>query len=636
LKFGNGRPVGCSENDKYRLDFSGPVTDIFYDISKPNPQLNVMPLIVQKFGGTSVADPKKILAAARKAVRAHQDGSQVVVVVSAMGKNTDGLIDLAKQITDKPAAREMDMLLSTGEQVTIALMAMAVDSMGYQAISLTGGQIGIKTDSSHTKARIHSIATDRIQGLLDDGKIVIAAGFQGIDEDLNITTLGRGGSDTTAVSLAAVLGADQCEIYTDVDGIYTTDPRKLPAAKRISQVCYDEMLELASLGAGVMHSRSIEFGKKFNVPIHVRSSMSDEPGSLIVDATDSTDLPVSGVALTRDEALVTIVDVPDVAGTIHKIFAPIAEKKITVDMIVQNVSAKGKTDISFTLPTEELPDAIEAIEKVLKTLGGKIGLKDENVSKVSAVGLGMAQQTGVANRMFRSLADAGVNLQIITTSEIKISALVKRDMAMEALKTIHGEFALDQIEYAPNASVTAGKRSAEDAQKVVDVINRMQQSGMEALMIDSIALDQTQSRITLQKIPNQPGVAANLFQRIAKAGVFVDMIVQSYGSDQNADITFTVKRDQLSAALEVAQAICDEAGCAGVDHQEEIAKLSVRGIGLRSHTGVAIALFKSLAEADINVEMVNTSEVQVNVVVAGKDGDTGLEKLKEAFADSLR
>ncbi len=595
-----------------------------------------MPLIVQKFGGTSVADPKKILAAARKAVRAHQDGSQVVVVVSAMGKNTDGLIDLAKQITDKPAAREMDMLLSTGEQVTIALMAMAVDSMGYQAISLTGGQIGIKTDSSHTKARIHSIATDRIQGLLDDGKIVIAAGFQGIDEDLNITTLGRGGSDTTAVSLAAVLGADQCEIYTDVDGIYTTDPRKLPAAKRISQVCYDEMLELASLGAGVMHSRSIEFGKKFNVPIHVRSSMSDEPGSLIVDATDSTDLPVSGVALTRDEALVTIVDVPDVAGTIHKIFAPIAEKKITVDMIVQNVSAKGKTDISFTLPTEELPDAIEAIEKVLKTLGGKIGLKDENVSKVSAVGLGMAQQTGVANRMFRSLADAGVNLQIITTSEIKISALVKRDMAMEALKTIHGEFALDQIEYAPNASVTAGKRSAEDAQKVVDVINRMQQSGMEALMIDSIALDQTQSRITLQKIPNQPGVAANLFQRIAKAGVFVDMIVQSYGSDQNADITFTVKRDQLSAALEVAQAICDEAGCAGVDHQEEIAKLSVRGIGLRSHTGVAIALFKSLAEADINVEMVNTSEVQVNVVVAGKDGDTGLEKLKEAFADSLR
>jgi len=471
---------------------------------------------------------------------------------------------------------------------------------------------------------------------LDDGKIVIAAGFQGIDQDLNITTLGRGGSDTTAVSLAAVLNADQCEIYTDVDGIYTTDPRKLPDAKRVSQVCYDEMLELASLGAGVMHSRSIEFGKKFNVPIHVRSSMSDEPGSLIVDATDDSDLPVSGVALTRDEAMVTIVDVPDVSGTIHKLFAPIAAKKITVDMIVQNVSANGKTDISFTLPTEELAEAIEAIEKVLETLGGRVGLKDESVSKVSAVGLGMAQQTGVANRMFRSLADAGVNLQIITTSEIKISVLVERDIAMEALRTIHGEFELDQIKYTPNATVTTATRSEEDTAKVVDVINRLQQSGMEALMIDSISLDQTQARITLQKIPNQPGLAASLFERIAKADVFVDMIVQSYGSDQNADITFTVKREQLSAALKVAQAISDETGCAGVDHKEEIAKLSVTGIGLRSHTGVAIALFESLANAGINVEMVNTSEVQVNVVVDGSDGEVGLEKLKEAFADSLR
>ena len=594
-----------------------------------------MPLIVQKFGGTSVADPEKILAAAKKAVHAHQQGNQVVVVVSAMGKNTDTLIDLAKQINQKPAAREMDMLLSTGEQVTIALMAMAVSSLGQESISMTGGQIGIKTDSSHTKARIRSIATDRIQSLLDDGKIVIAAGFQGIDEDLNITTLGRGGSDTTAVSLAAVLGADQCEIYTDVDGVYTTDPRKLPEAKRISQVSYDEMLELASLGAGVMHSRSIEFGKKFNVPIHVRSSMSEEPGSLIVDLAGPSDVPVSGVALTRDEALVTVVDVPDVSGTIHKIFAPIADKKITVDMIVQNVSADGKTDISFTLPAEELADTIEAIEEVLKTLGGRVGVQSKDVSKVSAVGLGMAEQTGVANRMFRSLADAGVNLQLITTSEIKISVLVERAIAGDALKTIHDEFGLDKITYSPNVNVSGKKRSAEDIGKVVELINRLQQSGMEALTIDSIALDQSQSRITLQKIPNEPGVAATLFEKIADAGVFVDMILQSHGSDKNADITFTVKRDQLAKALEVVQAISDETGCHGVDHKEDIAKLSVTGIGLRSHTGVAIAMFKSMADAGINVEMVNTSEVQVNIVVAGSDGDAGLAKLKEAFADSL-
>ena len=242
-----------------------------------------MPLVVQKFGGTSVADSQKILAAARKAVRAQQRGNQVVVVVSAMGKNTDTLIKLAKQINERPPAREMDMLLSTGEQVSVALMAMAIDSLGAKAVSLTGAQIGIKTDSSHTKARINSISTERVKTLLNDGNIVIAAGFQGVDDNRNITTLGRGGSDTTAVALAAVLGADQCEIYTDVDGVYTTDPRVLPEACLVRQVNYDEMLELASLGAGVLHSRSVEFGKKFNVPIHVRSSLSDMPGSLIVE-----------------------------------------------------------------------------------------------------------------------------------------------------------------------------------------------------------------------------------------------------------------------------------------------------------------------------------------------------------------
>ncbi len=597
-----------------------------------------MPLIVQKFGGTSVANSDKILAAARKAVRAHQQGNQVVMVVSAMGKNTDTLIKLSKEINEKPPAREMDMLLSTGEQVSVALMAMAIDSMGFKAVSLTGGQIGIKTDSSHTKARIHSISTDRMQRLLDDGNIVIAAGFQGIDEDLNITTLGRGGSDTTAVALAAVLGADQCEIYTDVDGIYTTDPRKLPEARLVKRVCYDEMLELASLGAGVMHSRSIEFGKKFNVPIHVRSSLSDVPGSLIVDTAGTSSLPVSGAALTRDEALISVVDVPDVAGTIHKIFAPIADKKITVDMIVQNVSAGGTTDISFTVPNEEMTDAIGAISRIVTDLRGKMGASDQHVSKVSAVGLGMAQQAGVANRMFRSLADAGVNLQIITTSEIKISVLVKRDVAIEALRTVHAEFELDQPHDDTDAACANEVTSKEPKSSIsaVEVINRLQGAGMEALMIDDIALDNTQARITLQKIPNQPGLAASLFERVAAAGVFVDMIVQSHGSDQIADITFTVRRDQLSEALQVAQAVCDETGCQGVDHKEAIAKLSVSGIGLRSHTGVAIGMFAALADNGINVEMVNTSEVQVNVVVDGTDGEKGLEKLKEAFADSVR
>ncbi len=601
-----------------------------------------MPLVVQKFGGTSVANSEKILAAARKAVRAHQQGSQVVMVVSAMGKNTDTLIELAAQINERPPAREMDMLLSTGEQVSVALMAMAVHALGYKAVSLTGGQIGIKTDSTHTKARIQSISTERMRKLLDEGNIVIAAGFQGIDDSLNITTLGRGGSDTTAVALAAVLQADSCEIYTDVDGIYTTDPRILPEASMIPQVCYDEMLELASLGAGVMHSRSIEFGKKFNVPIHVRSSLSDVPGSMIVANASTEQLPVSGAALTKDESLISIVDVPDVPGTIYKIFAPIAEKKITVDMIVQNVSAKGLTTISFTVPRGEARDAIESVEKTLVELGGRIGKTDDNVSKISVVGMGMAKQTGVANRMFQSLANANVNLQIITTSEIKISALVARESSNDALRAVHAEFELDKIvsrlskELPTNTFADAATSSSEFVNTdPADVLNRLQGEGMEGLMIDDITLDDTQARITLEKIPNRPGIAAQVFTDIAAAGLFVDMIVQSYSCEAIADITFSVPQSQFKLAVDVAKKIGEKIGCESVDSKEAISKLSVSGVGLRSHTGVAIGMFRALAEAKINVEMINTSEVRVNVVVDGADGKRGLEALLAEFETAI-
>ena len=594
-----------------------------------------MPIVVQKFGGTSVADSKKILAAARKAVRAQQQGNQVVMVVSAMGKNTDTLISLANEINDRPPAREMDMLLSTGEQVSVALMAMAIDSLGAKATSLTGAQIGIKTDSSHTKARIQSISTERVKELLDDGNIVIAAGFQGIDENSNITTLGRGGSDTTAVSLAAVLEAQQCEIYTDVDGIYTTDPRILPEACLVRQVSYDEMLELASLGAGVMHSRSVEFGKKFNVPIHVRSSLSDAPGSIIVDDSATSGLAVSGAALTKNEALICVLEVPDVPGTILKIFEPIAEKKITVDMIVQNVADDGTTTISFTVPRDEADEAIESVRTTISELGGKLGLVDRDVSKVSVVGLGMAEQTGVANRMFRTLADAEVNLEIITTSEIKISTLVKSDQALTALRAAHSEFGLDKI--AASEAPEIPKRHADAGPSIADVIKSLNADmGMEALMIDDISLDETQSRITVSKIPNRPGVAAQLFERVAKSGVFVDMIVQSYASDKIADITFTMPRDQFDSALEVAHEVCKEFGCQKVESKRSIAKLSVSGVGLRSHTGVAIGMFKALAHAEINVEAINTSEVLVNVVVDGSEGEKGIECLRAQFADSMR
>ena len=593
-----------------------------------------MPLIVQKFGGSSVANAEKILRAARRAIRAQQEGNQVIMVVSAMGDTTDDLLELAAQITDKPPAREMDMLLATGEQVSVALMAMAIHSLGHKAVSLTGAQIGVKTDATFRKARIKSIETARMRRLLDDGNIIIAAGFQGIDEDYNITTLGRGGSDTTAVALAAVLRADACEIYTDVDGVYTTDPRVVPEARRVSRISYDEMLELASLGAGVMHSRSIEFGKKFDVPIHVRSSFTDQPGTMIVAQPERPDLPVSGAAITKDEARITVQGVSDKPGTSLEIFSRIAARNISVDMIVQNVGESGKADISFTVPRNELDAALEAVLEAGAVVGADAITSDENVAKVSVVGLGMARQTGVAQRMFRALAAAGVNIQMITTSEIKISVLVQRDQSLEALRIVHQAFELEKEPAVPIKPWTDGHTPAPDAAAVVA---RLQGVNMEELTIDDITLDASQARVTISGVPDKPGIAAKVFEDVAAAGVFVDMIVQSHPTEAgHAILSFTVPQDQLERSVVAARKIAEKLGCKSVTSSPNIAKLSVSGVGLRTHTGVAIRMFKALAEAGINVEMVNTSEVRVNVVVNGPQGAKGLAELQTAFADVLR
>ncbi len=598
-----------------------------------------MSLIVQKFGGTSVADSEKILAAARKAVRARQQGHNVVMVVSAMGKNTDMLVDLAGQINERPPAREMDMLLSTGEQVSVALMAMAIDSLGSHAVSLTGGQIGIRTDSSHTKARIRSISTERMERVLADGKIVIAAGFQGIDEDLNITTLGRGGSDTTAVALAAVLNAKSCEIYTDVDGVYTTDPRVLPEARQVAQISYDEMLELASLGAGVMHSRSIEFAKKFEVPIHVRSSFADIPGTIIVNEPESSSAPVSGAALTKNEARITISGVPDRPGTSLAVFSRIAARNVTVDMIVQNIGREGRANISFTVPRDELPITLEAVEETSEELGQVEISSDDHVSKVSVVGLGMARQTGVADRMFRALSETDINIQMITTSEIKISVLVDRDQSLDALRAVHRAFHLDQrptdAALAPHipARSTANHSPAGDA---ADVVERLQGVDMEELTVDEITLDDGQASVSIDSIPDEPGIAARVFEEVAGAGVFVDMIVQSFGHDGLANLSFTVPSADLDQGVSVATRMAKQLSCGRVTSNPRIAKLSVSGIGLRSHTGVADRMFRALAQSGINIEMINTSEVRVNVVVDGQHARMALQKLQEAFQDVVR
>jgi aspartate kinase len=591
-----------------------------------------MSLIVQKFGGTSVANSEKIMAAARKAIRAQQQGHQVVMVVSAMGKQTDVLVDLAGQITDNPPAREMDMLLSTGEQVSVALMAMAICALGGSAVSLTGGQIGIKTDSSHTKARIQSISTERMKKHLDAGHIIIAAGFQGVDEDLNITTLGRGGSDTTAVALAAVLKADACWIYTDVDGVFTTDPRIVPSARKMDRVSHDEMLELASLGAGVMHSRSIEFGKKFDVPIHVlnSASFSDEPGSIIGSVSESSERAVSGCALTKDEARISLTGVPDKPGTMHRIFSRLAKVNVAVDMIVQNIGAEGVADIAFTVLESDLPLALQTVEEAAEELGGEV-THEGNLSKVSVVGLGMATQTGVADRMFRALADARVNIHAITTSQIKISCLVPRGQGMAALRAVHSEF---ELEKAPNKRAAFGNGGHKhERPSAIDVVSRLQR--MEDLTIDDIRLDQSQGRVTISQLPDRPGVAAEIFEAVAAEGLLVDMIVQGAGRDGRANLSFTVPRESIDKAVSVANEMSKKIGCGPVTSDSTNAILSVFGVGIRTHTGVGARMFKALADAGINVEMINTSEVRVNVVVDAEKGEAGLAALRTAFADVM-
>jgi aspartate kinase len=409
-------------------------------------------LVVQKFGGTSVATAERIMAAARRAIRARQAGKQVIVVVSARGDTTDELISLAREISDRPPAREMDMLLSTGEQISIALMAMAIESLGQPAISLTGAQIGIVTDSFHTKARIKNISTQRIRQALDEGKIVIVAGFQGIDEQYNITTLGRGGSDTTAVALAAVMkhapgtanGDVGCEIYTDVDGVYTTDPRLVAEARKLDMISYDEMLELASVGAGVMHSRSIEFAKKFGVPLQVRSSFSDTEGTWIVPEADwMRHIVVCGAALVRDEARVILDGVPDQPGISHRIFTAIAGQNIVVDMIAQNVGSAGKATVGFTVLRNDLPATLAVLRPLALQLGAQVH-QSEEASKVSVVGTGMRTHSGVAERMFAALAAENISLKMVTTGDIKISVLVDKKEGVRALRAVHQAFGLHQ------------------------------------------------------------------------------------------------------------------------------------------------------------------------------------------------
>ena len=404
-----------------------------------------MAIVVQKFGGTSVADAEKIRKAAARAIDAVKQGKQVVMVCSARGKQTDQLVADALELHPNPPKREMDMLLSTGEQQTVSLMAMALEATGQKAISFTGSQIKMLTDNAHTKARIKSIQADRIHKRLDSGYIVIVAGFQGIDENENITTLGRGGSDTSAVALAAALEAESCEIYTDVDGIYTTDPRKYPEAVKMDEISFDEMLELASLGAGVMHSRAVEFSKKFNVTIHVRSSMENKPGTKITHEVPHMEgILVSGATVQSDLAKIGLIGVDNKPGNAAKIFAHLAGAQVIVNDIIQVEISPEKANLSFTVAKNDLQDAKNAIEEIKEEIHCQSTFIRDDIAEVSVVGVGMRSHYGVANTMFDALAAAKVNIDSITTSEIRISCIVDKDQGQQALTAVCDAFQLDK------------------------------------------------------------------------------------------------------------------------------------------------------------------------------------------------
>ncbi|MDO4558422.1 MAG: aspartate kinase [Planctomycetia bacterium] len=602
--------------------------------------------IIQKFGGTSVVDEENV---ALKAIRAqgpvdHQGkgGNEVLVVVSARGKKTDDLIKLAHEVNERPDPREMDVLLATGEQESSALIAMAIHAEGRRAVSLSASQLGIHSSEIHRAGRIRSIDTGRTQRELGDGKIVVAAGFQGINDNNDVTTLGRGGSDTTAVALAVALDADKCEIYTDVKGVYTTDPRLVPHARRLPKISYDEMLELASSGAGVMHNRSIELAKKFNVPLVVRSSAPDhenDPGTLIGWESGSTSRGICGVAVVRKEACVTIRGIPYSPEATATLFRKIADRNVVVDMIVQNVPHSGMVDISFSVAYRDLTATTEAAEEALREIGvGRCFADNQFFSKLSIVGDGMdaavsgESSRGIASTMFSAIAggredDHRLNIHAIATSDIRISVLIEDQedgrYGRRALEMVHEAFALGEEPAITGVPVVQTEdRIATDFSR--RNARRFLQN-MESFLVEDIRVDRSQGCITLVDLEDRPGCAAEVFERL-RTIANVDMIVQGGGNDELASLSFTVPSTTCAR-------VADELKSKGyhVICEEQMAKIPVSGSGLRSDTHVTARVFAALAEAGTPIEMINTGEVSLSIGVSTEYCESAAAAIRHAF-----
>ena len=585
-----------------------------------------MALVVQKYGGTSVGTVERIKAVAQRIQKTVQQGNSVVVVVSAMGKSTDTLVDLAQQITANPSRREMDMLLSTGEQVSISLLSMALQELGQPAISLTGAQVGIVTEADYSRARILQIKTDRLTRHLDRGEVVVVAGFQGISsqEELEITTLGRGGSDTSAVALAASLQANRCEIYTDVPGILTTDPRIVSDAQMMSEITADEMLELASLGASVLHPRAVEIARNFGMPLVVLSSWSDAPGTRVTSpepkprSLEGLELAkaVDGVEVDINQAKVAITNIPDCPGVAAQLFNEISAQGIDVDLIIQSVHESNTNDIVFTVTNEQLAKAQQIATDIAPKLGNTSDSQaevvvDNNIAKVAISGAGIIGRPGIAAKMFQTLSDAGINIQMISTSEVKVSCVIDRQECDRASQLLCETFEI------ASSSLPAKVETSPDNPAV-----------------RSVALDRHKARVAILQVPDLPGKAAKIFSILAEYSISVDTIIQSQRSKVVAgtntrDIAFSVAQEDAQTAKDALDAVKAEIGYQEIVIDKAIAKVSVVGSGMLGTPGVAAKFFSALAAANINIQMISTSEIKISCVIAE---DYGVESLKIAHS----
>ncbi len=581
-----------------------------------------MALLVQKFGGTSLGSIERIKAVAEKIKSNKEKGDDLVVVVSAMGHQTDELTRLASEITVDPPDREMDMLLSTGEQVSISLLTMALNELGTPAISLTGTQAGIITESAHGRARILEIRTERLKNLLDQGKIIVIAGFQGTSLGIGgiaeITTLGRGGSDTSAVALAASLEADKCEIYTDVPGVLTTDPRIVKNAKLMKSISCDEMLELASLGAAVLHPRAVEIARNFGVTLVVKSSWDNLDGTTLTSNKSpgfsqggiEHRSPVDGLELIENQAVVALSKIPDRPGIAAELFESLSDGGVNVDLIIQATHQLNSNDITFTVAENELHNALDQCKKLINTIGGDITFQ-KDLTKLSIYGAGIMGRPGIASSLFQILSDSGINIRLIATSEVKVSCVIDAELGKKALRNVGEVFKLTDKQITLNPTIENNNEPE----------------------VRGIALDKDQIQISVKNVPDKPGTASKICSTLAEKNISLDTIVQSERKhkDKTKDISFTLKKNDRSEAKYALKELIENWQGSKLEEGESIVRISAVGSGMPFTKGTAGKIFRALANQKINIEMIATSEIRTTCIISEKYGEKALNEIHSCF-----